>query len=179
MKPGGGKGKGSSFERYIAKELSLWWTEGKNDKIFWRTHSSGMIGTVSKITQEYGDIMAVDKVGQPFTDEFSIECRIGKALRFEDLIYRDAGGIWDFIKQGEETAVSSGRKPLWFFKENRKEILMIVKECLFTWRLLKFCKQTVSVKNYFIIRFKNFLKTTPKEVFVEEEDDSILSEKGE
>ena len=175
MKPGGGKGKGSDFERKIARELSLWWTEGKSDKVFWRTHSSGMIGTVSRVIQEYGDIMAVDKVGQPFVDKFSIECRIGKALRFEDLIYKDKGGIWDFIEQGEEGAKSSGREPLWFFKENRKEILMIVKGCVFVQRLLKFCKQSVSVKNYFVVRFNDFMKTTSKEVFVEKKDDSVLS----
>jgi len=44
MKKGGGKNKGSSFERKICKELSLWWSGGKSDSIFYRTGGSGGTG---------------------------------------------------------------------------------------------------------------------------------------
>jgi hypothetical protein len=33
--------KGSSFEREIAKLLSLWWSEGMRDDVFYRSHASG------------------------------------------------------------------------------------------------------------------------------------------
>ena len=45
MRPGGGKAKGSSFEREIARILSLWWSKGTRDDIFGRTMSSGAWGT--------------------------------------------------------------------------------------------------------------------------------------
>ena len=37
MRSGGGKQKGSAFEREICKKLSLWFTENERDDIFFRS----------------------------------------------------------------------------------------------------------------------------------------------
>lgn len=89
------KNKGNSFERLICKQLSLWWSEGKSDDIFWRTASSGGRSTQrakkGKATKNHdGDIGCVDASGQPFLDLFILECKIGYSKEsIHDII--DAG----------------------------------------------------------------------------------------
>lgn len=119
MRPGGGKCKGSAFERDVAKKLSLWITTGCSDKELWRTHSSGGVGTVSKISQECGDIMGIGDIGRSFCSRYNIECRIGKVIKFSDLIYRnEKSSMYKFIFEGRENAKRSNRIPIWIFKEH-------------------------------------------------------------
>jgi hypothetical protein len=79
----GKSGKGSAFERDISKTLSLWWTNGKRDDVFWRTTSSGARATQRKRTKglatfgQNGDIQAIDPIGQPLIDLISIEIKRG------------------------------------------------------------------------------------------------------
>lgn len=68
MRKGGGSKKGSSFEREICKQLSLWWTDGTRDDVFWRTAGSGGRATNrAKIGKEtagaYGDLTFTDPIG--------------------------------------------------------------------------------------------------------------------
>lgn len=77
-----GKIKGSDFEREICKLLSLWWTAGKRDDVFWRSQTSGARATSrakrgSKTHGQHADIAAVDPIGSPLTDVFSIEVKRG------------------------------------------------------------------------------------------------------
>lgn len=74
--------KGSAFEREICKKLSLWWTDGARDDVFWRTSGSGARaktrGKSGKSTfGQYGDIQATDPIGQPLIDLCSIEVKRG------------------------------------------------------------------------------------------------------
>lgn len=82
MRKGGGKNKGSEFERKIAKKLSLWWTEGNRDDIFWLTSGSGARATVRakkniKTKYQYGDISFTDPLGKSLIDYFLIELKTG------------------------------------------------------------------------------------------------------
>ncbi len=77
-----GKGKGSAFEREICKQLSLWWTKGKRDDVFWRSTTSGARATVrnrkgQKTFGQYGDVQATDPIGQPLLDVCTIELKRG------------------------------------------------------------------------------------------------------
>lgn len=74
--------KGSSFEREFAKKLSLWWTNGEDDFIFWRTSQSGGRATTRaksgrKANLHCGDIGAVDPRGEPLLKWFSFELKRG------------------------------------------------------------------------------------------------------
>lgn len=74
--------KGGQFERAICKELSLWWTDNKRDDIFWRTAGSGARATVRSKTgrrtrNQYGDVQATDRCGQPLIDLCTIEIKKG------------------------------------------------------------------------------------------------------
>src|SRR5574343_1504424 len=74
--------KGSAFEREVCKKLSLWWTHGERDDVFWRTAGSGARATTRskggrKTFGQYGDVQATDPIGQPLIDLFSIEIKRG------------------------------------------------------------------------------------------------------
>lgn len=61
----------------------MWWSEGKHDDIFWRTDSSGGRAKFRKRYQkkdtygQAGDVQAVNPIGQPLLDLFTIELKRG------------------------------------------------------------------------------------------------------
>jgi hypothetical protein len=79
VKKGGGKGKGSSFERKVCVLLSLWVTNGKKKDAFWRSSMSGGRATIhvkrGDKNRQAGDIAAVAPEGHQFTDVFFAECK--------------------------------------------------------------------------------------------------------
>lgn len=76
--------KGSNFERQICRQLSLWWSGGIRDDVFWRTSQSGGRATQrAKFGKDtygsYGDVAAVDPVGTPLLKVFTIELKRGRS----------------------------------------------------------------------------------------------------
>jgi len=76
------KEKGSKFEREICKQISLWWTDGERDDVFWRSATSGAMAKTrskkgKKTFGQYGDIQATDPIGQPLIDLCVIELKRG------------------------------------------------------------------------------------------------------
>lgn len=77
-----GAGKGPAYERKVCRQLSLWWTNGDNNNVFWRTSNSGGRHTVhaqkGKVSRyQAGDIGAIDPIGQPLLDMATIEIKKG------------------------------------------------------------------------------------------------------
>ena len=77
-----GAGKGPAYERKVCRQLSLWWTGGTSNNVFWRTSNSGgrhtvhaQKGVVSKY--QAGDIGAIDPIGQLLLDMVTIEIKKG------------------------------------------------------------------------------------------------------
>jgi hypothetical protein len=106
MKVGGGKAKGSAYERLICKRLSLWVSGGKREDVFWRSAMSGGRATVKgKTVRQAGDITAVAPEGHPLTDVFYIECKHVKKLDLESFLFKNKGllaGFWkDAVKQAD------------------------------------------------------------------------------
>ena len=78
----GRSGKGSQYERAFCKRLSLWWTGGKRDDVFWRSQASGARATQRRKTDkdtfgQSGDVQACDPIGQPLMDVITIELKKG------------------------------------------------------------------------------------------------------
>lgn len=104
--------KGSQFEREICRQLSLWWSGGKADDLFWRTSNSGGRATTrhksGKSTRSHhGDVTATDAFGQPFIRMFCLEIKRG---------YNRAS-VMDLLDQA-----SGSKKPLyqeWFEKVDK------------------------------------------------------------
>jgi len=95
-------GKGSQFERDICRELSLWWSDGERDDIFWRTSGSGARATTrrrqeKKTAYEAGDVGFRCPTGKLFVDYFLLELKRG---------YSAGISVLDLIDKG------TGKKPL-------------------------------------------------------------------
>lgn len=86
--------KGSKFERTICKQLSKWWTLGERDDVFWRSSISGGRATQRakkglRTYGSYGDIAAVDPIGEPLLKLFTIELKRGSS-------HKSPGDLLDF-----------------------------------------------------------------------------------
>jgi hypothetical protein len=129
MKTGSGKRKGGAFERLIANMLSLWWSDGKRDDIFYRTASSGGRATQrskrGKSTHgQYGDIQAADPIGQPLMDLCVVECKDGYAGQsIADLLdkkeERHKPTYESFIKQSQFES-DQAEAPYWLLIARRR-----------------------------------------------------------
>lgn len=130
-------GKGSSFEREICKKLSLWWSDGQREDIFWRTSGSGARAkTRSKKGQstfgQAGDIQATDPIGQPLIDVCTIELKRGYSRStFADLADKPKGAkpqlYEEFIEQAATDCLNAGSFS-WMLitKRDRREALVFV-----------------------------------------------------
>jgi len=134
--------KGGAFEREISKELSLWWTHGSRDDIFWRSTSSGGRATVRKKAGKsthgsYGDITALDPIGQPFLDVFTVEVKRGysRKICLLDCMDKKDGPkplIIQWVEQAQKSA-KAARSPHWLIimKRDRRDKLVICPMKLF------------------------------------------------
>jgi len=77
MKSGGGKAKGSQWERDISRFLTKWVTGKEKPLVFWRTPGSGSFVTNKVSTDASGDIISILPEGRFFTDIISCELKIG------------------------------------------------------------------------------------------------------
>lgn len=74
--------KGAQFERDLCRKFSLWWTRGKRDDVFWRTHGSGGRAKVrskmgKRTHEQHADMCAIDPIGAPLIDLLTIEMKKG------------------------------------------------------------------------------------------------------
>lgn len=128
--------KGSTFEREIATKLSLWYTDGANDRVFWRSASSGAMATtrskVGKTTAGgYGDITAIDPIGAPLTNCCVLELKKGYNNLFDPLWLLDRlPGTKPtpleeiLIKLEAEAEGADYRFPILIFKRDRRETMV-------------------------------------------------------
>lgn len=131
MKSGGGKQKGSAFERKICKALSLWVSRGKDEDLFWRSAMSGGRATVARrkgtnLARQAGDITATAPEGHQLTDVFFIECKNVKTLGVTNFVYNRGSPIRGFWDVACEQADKHGREPMLIAKENHGITLVLV-----------------------------------------------------
>jgi hypothetical protein len=122
MKKGGGKQKGSQWERDFCKSLSLWYTFDKDKDVFWRTHSSGARHGIS---EESGDVMTVKPIGDPLMSKLIIEL---KCVNDTDLILDmirsgKVSKMWDWWLKVSHEAKAWKKAPLLVVKLSRRTII--------------------------------------------------------
>ncbi len=131
--------KGSNFEREICKQLSLWWSDNKEDDIFWRTAGSGAMAKTrskkgKKTFGQCGDVQATNPVGQPLIDWASIELKRGYSKStFADLMEPSTTANANpcqyekFIHQACVDHINSGSMSwLLIVKRDRKKAIVIM-----------------------------------------------------
>jgi len=135
--------KGSGFEREIAKSLSLWWTDGKREDVFYRSHASGARFTQRKkagkdTAYQSGDITCSDPIGKALLDFLSIECKTGYGSKIKSGTAR-----WDVLDlidskqkepvllkmwhQCESDAEKSNKEPLLIFRRNQRTPCVVMR----------------------------------------------------
>lgn len=132
MRAGGGKQKGSAFEREVCTALSLWVSYGKHKDCFWRSAISGGRATMAfkrgeKLRRVAGDICATGPEGHALTDHYYIECKHYKALGIDRFIVCGTGKIGAFWRRTCKEASKYGRKPILIARQNGMPTLMIAR----------------------------------------------------
>lgn len=131
MKAGGGKQKGSEYERVICKALSLWVSGGQREDLFWRAAMSGGRATVGKkvgkdLAHHAGDISATHPLGHILTDHFYVECKRYADLNFGSFLTKQAGPLAGFWTEAIKQAQVHDRVPMLIVREDRNDTLLIV-----------------------------------------------------
>lgn len=95
-------GKGEDFERQISKKLSLWWTDGERDDVFWRTSQSGGRATqraksALDTAYSYGDLTFIDPIGKPLCDLLVIEAKRGYTNTSRKIKAADMEKVCEFL----------------------------------------------------------------------------------
>lgn len=132
MRPGGGKDKGSEFERVTATKLSLWLTQGARADLFARNVLSGGMFTRkfdkgSKELGASGDLMAAHPLAFDFLTCFAVECKHYASLDVSGFVYDTAGTtfLWQTLALAGTQARAQGARPLLVAKQNRKPTLIL------------------------------------------------------
>lgn len=141
------KSKGAGFEREVCTALSLWWSEGERDDIFWRSNASGARATqrrkVGKDTAyQGGDTTFSDPIGEPLIRHWSIECKTGLGKREvvkdkKGKVVKVVNHTWDILdlidsqqnttvfekiwRQCSGDAETTGRVPVLIFRRNARK----------------------------------------------------------
>lgn len=132
MRAGGGKDKGSRYERDICTKLSLWISGGKDRDLFWRSAMSGGRATVARqkgltgMARQAGDITATAPEGHVLTDHFYVECKRYDKLDFGAFLTKQKGVLAKFWDDTLMKAVHHGRIPMVICRENFSEDIVIV-----------------------------------------------------
>lgn len=129
MRPGGGKSKGSAFERKVCVQLSMWVTKGKSKDCFWRSSMSGGRATIhvakGGINRQAGDICAVAPEGHKLTDIWFFECKHVRDLKVDRFFVDESGPMWLYWKQCMKQANDHAKRPMLIAKQNNMEPLVV------------------------------------------------------
>ena len=131
MKKVNGKQKGSSFERTIAKKLSLYLTDNERDDTIWRSISSGAFATNRKkkglkSENQTGDLTSISEESKLFFEVFSIECKSYKKIDLYHLIDNTSNLEKWYKKLYEDTIENDPKKsPLLIFKQDFKPVMCV------------------------------------------------------
>lgn len=130
MRPGGGKSKGSSFEREMCVFLSRWVSNNTQDDVYWRAAMSGGRSTVAfkkgkKLTNQVGDISCIHPIGNRFTDKFAVEIKFYADLDYRGLL-TGKGKLLAFWTEINEQASRYTKRPFLIARQNRMPTYMCV-----------------------------------------------------
>jgi len=132
------KQKGSTFERKIAKQLSLWYSDGSRDDIFGRSVTSGGWATTrakkgQEVHSNHGDITALDPIGFALVNNVCIELKCGyKNWSIMDALDKPKKSVSQQFEKFIDQA-SAHTDPFWLItKKDRRNTLITMPHWLYT-----------------------------------------------
>lgn len=138
----GRSGKGSAWERDLCRLLSLWWSEGEDDGLFWRTSGSGSRATVRSrkggtAHGQHGDIGPTHPLVEPLFTLLTIEAK--KGYNNLDLLSLVDGGqavgnhlLEQWIAQAKQSSEDASVPHYWIiFRRDRHSPMSLIDKALF------------------------------------------------
>ena len=127
--------KGSEFERELCRTLSLWWTDGHRDDVFWRSQNSGGRATTRRqkgknTSGQYGDIAATDPVSVPLLEYITFEMKRGYPKAIAQAVLDAPEGAVSGLLEGffeqAETAAKNANTPFWavIHRRDRRDAIL-------------------------------------------------------
>jgi hypothetical protein len=122
-------GKGGDFERYIAKELTVWLTGKSKPYMFWRMPASGGLATIhEECVGLAGDIRSIHKDAEFLTNIFTIECKTGYPhtsfwQHFKGIKNFNLESFW---LQACGEAMGSNRRPMLIYRKKGNKPLVCI-----------------------------------------------------
>lgn len=169
MKKGGGRGKGSSFERYIAgRVVSAFKKFGIKKKDCYRTPMSGGHRQASK--SDPGDLVLSKRLRELFP--YSVECKFYKEINLWQFMQAEKkrDKSWPVTKWLEQTCTACGKKkkvfPLLVFRQNRSpHVLAALPLLMPVIGLIKGAKLRFKYegKNWYVVDFEELLSVIAEE----------------
>ena len=158
MKRGGGKQKGSSFERYTAKFLTRWLTGKDRPYAFYRQPASGGIFTIFEECGDMsGDIRAMLPIAIPMMQKISVECKNGYPhTNFHQHLKHTKGfQIKKFWIQCLSDATKSSKYPMLIFKKQGLNAIVGI-DC----KLRIILKEQIKLPESLTLRFDDLTSVT-------------------
>lgn len=130
--------KGGIFEREVARQLSLWWSDGQADDWFWRTAGSGGRATNrakrgKSTANSAGDIGAECPEAQKLLNVTTCEIKRGySGTDVQELLdHKGKSQFRDFCKQAATSASLAGT-PYWWLvvRRDRRNALILTNAAL-------------------------------------------------
>src|SRR5208282_2890367 len=129
MRPGGGKNKGSSYEREIGEKISLWLSHGEHKHLLCRTVGSGAQFTTSAkklvMAGQAGDLIAQDEKAFKLFAKFVIECKTWRDLELIRFFAKE-GLLYDALVKVKGEGEKLGRMYWLISKQNRRKDLILM-----------------------------------------------------
>ena len=127
MRKGGGKAKGSEFERKVAKELSLWISNGQTQDLLWRTTLSGGRFSTGKSTEGAGDLSALgtSELSKQFSKTICVECKTYQEVSLTKAFLNDKADLIKWWNQVSGEAIKANLVPMLIAKGNRQSTIII------------------------------------------------------
>jgi hypothetical protein len=130
MRTGGGKDKGSAFERQLCRRLSLLVSEGTRTDCFWRSAMSGgrarlqLNKDIVNQTQA-GDISSISELGFWLINTYTIEAKHYKDLQLASGFLSNTGALYEFWRKLRQDCLITRKLPLMIAKQNNRPTLML------------------------------------------------------
>jgi hypothetical protein len=127
--------KGSDYEREIAKRISIWFSEGERDDVFWRTSQSGGRATErykrgSSTQNSDGDLSFIDESGACFIRYYLVEIKRGYNAQLDILNWIDGKSnpiLFDwFTKSKREKRRANRKQVLIIFRRDKKRSVVAI-----------------------------------------------------
>lgn len=167
MKKGGGKNKGSEFEREVGRILSRWISDGKKDDLFTRTVTSGGKFTTAlkkgKSSGEAGDLMGANPMAYEFSSRILVECKHWNRLDFSDFLL-GYGELYKALLHTQTQACIVKKQWMLIVRQNWCPIIVMMPLDIFLNRELHHHK--LFERTIVMLRLKDFLGgTVPETIF--------------